>query len=137
VDSVEGLLSLPLLHDSATEGDGSRSDWQSWLEHCGRSDIVCQAGQHFSDASMLINAAILGLGVALARVSLVADHIMSGVLACPLPFPAPTAYSYYLLGLPEQVDRPKIAAFRKLLIGEAAGTEAFGLTLGISRPIAA
>jgi hypothetical protein len=70
-------------------------------------------------------------------VSLVADHIMSGALACPLPFPAPTAYSYYLLGLPEQVDRPKIAAFRKLLIGEAAGTEAFGLTLGMSRPIAA
>jgi len=135
VDSVDALLSLPLLHDSATEGDGSRSGWQFWLEHCGKPNLVCRTGQHFSDASMLINAAMLGLGVALARVSLVADHIVNGALACPLPFPVPTAYSYYLLGLPEQVDRPKIAAFRKLLISEAADTEAFGLTLSIPRLI--
>jgi LysR family glycine cleavage system transcriptional activator len=80
---------------------------------------------------------VLGLGVALARVSLVAHHLVSGALACPLPFAAPTAYSYYLLGLPEVVDRPKIAAFRMLLINEAADTEAFGLTLGVPRPIAA
>jgi hypothetical protein len=66
-------------------------------------------------------------------VSLVADHIMNGALACPLPFAAPTAFSYYLLALPELVDRPNIAGFRKLLIDEAAGTEAFGLTLSVPR----
>jgi LysR family glycine cleavage system transcriptional activator len=137
VDSVDALLSLPLLHDSATEGDDSGTDWQSWLEFCGKPNVVCRAGQHFSDASMLINAAMLGLGVALARVSLVADHLANGALACPLPLPVPTDYSYYLLGLPEQVDRPKIVAFRKLLIGEAASTEAFGMTLGMPRPVAA
>lgn len=134
VDNVDALLSLPLLHDSATEGDGSRTDWQSWLEYCGKPNVVCQDGQHFSDASMLINAAVLGLGIALARVSLVADHLVSGALACPLPLPAPTAYSYYLLGLPEDAERPKIAAFRKVLIDEGARTETFGLTLGMPRP---
>jgi DNA-binding transcriptional LysR family regulator len=31
VTTIEALLDLPLLHDSSTEGDGSGTDWQSWL----------------------------------------------------------------------------------------------------------
>jgi LysR family transcriptional regulator, glycine cleavage system transcriptional activator len=34
VATVEDLLDLPLLHDSSTEGDGSGSDWRSWLTLC-------------------------------------------------------------------------------------------------------
>src|SRR5215472_7039549 len=97
VDSVEALIAMPLLHDSATVGDGSDSDWQSWLAYCGKPNLVCRAGQRFSEAGMLINAAMLGLGVALARVSLVVDHVLGGALVCPLPIAAPTAFSYYLL----------------------------------------
>jgi len=137
IETVEALLAMPLLHDSATEGDGSGSDWQAWLAYYGKSDLACQAGQHFSEATMLINAAMLGLGVALARVSLAADHIASGALVCPLPMPAPTAFSYYLLGLPEQADRAKIATFRTLLVAEAARTEGFMLSIGTPQPIAA
>jgi LysR family transcriptional regulator, glycine cleavage system transcriptional activator len=137
VDSVDALVALPLLHDTPTETDGSGSGWEAWFGYCGRPGAVCRAGQHFSDAGMLINAAMLGLGIALARVSLVADHIASGALVCPLPLPCPTVFSYYLLGMPEQVDRPKIAMSRKLLIAEAARTEAFMLSLGVLQPIAA
>jgi LysR family glycine cleavage system transcriptional activator len=82
---------------------------------------------------MLINAALQGLGVALARTSLVADHLASGALVCPLKRTAPTAYTYYLLGLPEAVDRPKIAMFRRLLVAESAMTEAS--TASISQPM--
>ena len=133
VNSIDSLLALPLLHDSATAGDGSDSDWRAWLDYFGRPDIACHAGQHFSEAGMLINAAMLGLGVALARASLAADQIASGTLVCPLKLAAPTAYSYYLLGLPEVVDRPKIAMFRRLLVAEAAATEAF--MSSISEPL--
>jgi LysR family glycine cleavage system transcriptional activator len=79
---------------------------------------------------MLIDAAVLGLGVALARASLVADQITSGALVCPLRLSAPTAFAYYLLGLPETVERPKIALFRSLLVAEAAATEAFMRSIG-------
>jgi LysR family transcriptional regulator, glycine cleavage system transcriptional activator len=129
IKSVEALLALPLLHDSATDGDGSDSDWRTWLDYLGRPDIDCHAGQRFSEAGMLINAAELGLGVALARASLVADKIASGALVCPLRLAAPTAFNYYLLGLPETVDRPKVAMFRSLLVAEAAATEAFMLSI--------
>ena len=136
-DSIEALIAMPLLHDSATVDDGSDSDWKSWLAYCGKSKLLGQAGQHFNEAGMLINAAMLGLGVALARVSLVANHIADGSLICPLPIAAPTAYSYHLLGLPEQVDRPRIATFRKLVTAEAAHTETFMLSLDMPQPIAA
>ena len=66
----------------------------------------------------------------LARASLAADQIASGTLVCPLKLAAPTAYSYHLLGLPEVVDRPKIAMFRRLLVAEAAATEASVQAIG-------
>jgi LysR family glycine cleavage system transcriptional activator len=134
VVSIDALLALPLLHDSATDGDGSNSDWRTWLGHHGRSDAACHAGQHFSEAGMLINAAVLGLGVALARASLVADQLAIGALVCPLRLAAPTAFTYYLLGLPETVERPKIALFRRLLVAEAALTEASMQTIGMPVP---
>jgi hypothetical protein len=137
VESIGSLLKLPLLHDSATDGDGSNSDWRTWLNYHGRPDASCNAGQHFSEAGMMINAALLGLGVALARASLVADQLASGSLVCPLKLTAPTSFTYYLLGLPEVVERPKIALFRSLLVAEAALTEAFMLAIGTPVPIPA
>lgn len=122
INTIDALLEWPLLHDSTTEGDGSRSDWRSWLEQLGRSDAVCNVGQRFSDAGLLIEAAVLGLGAALARFSLVADHFASGALVCPLPLATPTAFAYYLVGLPEAVTLSKILRFRQWLQVEAQET---------------
>jgi len=122
VNSIEDLLDLPLLHDSATEGDGSGSDWRSWLNHLDRGDLSWHNGQRFSDAGLLIEAAMLGLGVALGRASLVSDLVADGTLVCPLPLSAPTAFSYHLLALPEAAAMPKIVRFREWLQAEAAAT---------------
>ena len=65
--------------------------------------------------------------------SLVADQIASGVLVCPLKLAAPTAYSYYLLGLPEAVDRPKIADVPQTAGRRSGVTEAS--TLSIDQPV--
>lgn len=137
INSIDALLALPLLHDFATDGDGSDSDWRAWLDHLGRPDATCQSGQYFSEAGMLIDAAVLGLGVALARTSLVADQIASGALICPLRLTAPTAFTYYLLGLPEAATSPRIALFRSLLVAEAARTEAFMLSIENQVPMPA
>ncbi len=122
VTSIEALLDLPLLHDSATEDDGSGSDWRSWLNHLGRGDLDWRDGQRFSEAGLLIEATALGLGVALGRASLVSDLVANGTLVCPLPLSAPTAFSYYLLALPEAAALPKIVRFREWLQQEAAAT---------------
>jgi LysR family glycine cleavage system transcriptional activator len=124
IETIDQLFKLPLLHDSTTEGDGSASDWRSWLDHLGRPDVGCSGGQRFSDASLLINAAVSGLGVALARASLVADYMVTGTLVCPLPLATPTAFTYFLLALPEAAALPKIVQFREWLRAEAEATMA-------------
>jgi LysR family transcriptional regulator, glycine cleavage system transcriptional activator len=124
VRSIEELLNLPLLHDSRTEADGSGSDWRSWLNHLGRGDLESSNGQRYSEAGLLIEAAMLGLGVALGRASLVSNLVADGTLVCPLPLSAPTAFSYYLLVLPEAALQPKILRFREWLQAEAAATVA-------------
>jgi LysR family glycine cleavage system transcriptional activator len=134
INDVDALLRLPLLHDAATDGDGSDSSWRSWLDHLGRRDLACHAGQYFSEAGMMIEAAALGLGVGLARASLVADRLASGALVCPLELAAPTAFAYYVLGLPEAAERPRIALFRSLLVAEAAATEAAMRSIGLPQP---
>jgi LysR family glycine cleavage system transcriptional activator len=78
VRSIEELLNLPLLHDSRTEGDGSGCDWRSWLNHLGRGDLESNNGQRYSEAGLLIEAAMLGLGAALGRTSLVSHLVADG-----------------------------------------------------------
>jgi LysR family glycine cleavage system transcriptional activator len=124
VETVDDLLRLPLLADSTTSADGSGTDWQSWLDAMGRSDAVFRTGARFSDAGLMIEAALLGLGVGLARVSLVGDHLAAGALVCPLSFAAPSAYAYYLLALPEDAASPKITRFRDWVLAEAAAMPA-------------
>ena len=124
VATVDALLKLPLLHDSSTESDGSGSDWRTWLDQVGGPEAACLEGQRFSDARLVIEAAVHGLGVALARASLVADHLAKGTLICPLRRVVPTAFAYYLVGLPEAASQDKIVRFTEWLRGEAAAMAA-------------
>jgi hypothetical protein len=57
-------------------------------------------------------------------------QMTSGALVCPLKLVAPTAFAYYRRGLPEAVERPKIALFRSLRVAEAATTATFMLSIG-------
>ena len=95
--SPEALLDLPLLHDAGAEGDPSLSDWRAWLDQIGRKDLSFEKGERFNHVGLAIEAALHGMGIALARMSLVADHLMSGVLVSPLPLLTPTAFSYYIV----------------------------------------
>ncbi len=122
--SIEALLALPLLHDSGAEGDGSLSDWRSWLQQLGRPDLSCRGGQRFSHAGLAIEAAVLGLGVALARLSLVADHLMNGTLVSPLPLTTPTAFAYYVVTQSGTSNQPDVALFSDWLHCEAKEVEA-------------
>ena len=108
--------------DSAAENDRSRSDWRSWLEQLGLRAPRHLSGQRFSNADLSIEAAVRGIGVALARFSLVADYLADGTLVSPMPVATSTAYSYYVVALPESATLPKVARFCRWLRAEAAAT---------------
>jgi DNA-binding transcriptional LysR family regulator len=76
----------------------------------------------FSNAELSIEAAVRGIGVALGRFSLVADGLSDGTLVSPLPIATSTAYSYYIVALPERASVPKVMPFCRWLRAEAAAT---------------
>lgn len=123
VATVDALLDLPLLHDSAVERDDSGSDWRSWLAYVGAEgdDARLALGPRFSHAHFAIEAALLGQGVALARTSLVGNDLASGRLVSPLPQAAPTNFRYFLVCRPDVAQQRKIVCFRDWLLAEMRG----------------
>jgi LysR family transcriptional regulator, glycine cleavage system transcriptional activator len=122
IATINALLELPLLHDSGAEGDGSLSDWHSWLDQLGQPEMPHRGGQRFSHAGLAIEAAVLGLGVALARLSLVTDYLSNGGLICPLALSTDTAFSYHLVALPQVAGLPEVVLFSDWLRTEARQT---------------
>lgn len=116
---VADIGRVPLLHDSPTESDGSGADWRSWLARFGDADMRCEVATRFNQATLAIEAAANGLGVALARLSLCAGDLESGRLVQVLPLIAPTNFAYFFVCLPEHAERLSITAFRDWLIDEA------------------
>ena len=70
-----------------------------------------------TDSSLLVEAAVRGQGVALARWSLIQDELSAERLlrVFPQARPLPVGHAYSLVGLRETFRRPEIAAFRDWL----------------------
>jgi LysR family transcriptional regulator, glycine cleavage system transcriptional activator len=87
----------------------------------GRCDVA--SGVVFTDSSMVVEAAVRGQGVALARLSLAADDLAAGRLVRPFRDleATPTGLSYFVVGPKEAFRRGEVAAFRDWLVEEAAG----------------
>jgi LysR family transcriptional regulator, glycine cleavage system transcriptional activator len=134
ITTIEELLTLPLVHDFAAENDESHSDWGSWLGQLGQVAIPRLGGQRFSNADLSIEAAVRGIGVALGRFSLVADTLSDGTLLSPLPIATSTAYSYYIVALPQAEWLPKIVPFCRWLRAEAAATMSAAPPLHVGLP---
>jgi len=122
VRKPEEVLKYPLLHDTYAEHnvhDESGADWRSWLRRVGAGDVSGTGGLRFSNANLAIEAAANGLGLALARTSLLGSDLKTGRLICPLPFAAVTNFSYYFLSLPQRAGESRMRAFRDWLMEEA------------------
>jgi LysR family glycine cleavage system transcriptional activator len=109
-----------LLHDDTVIEEGARPSWSAWLEAVGVKDVDASRGPHFSDASLSLEAALEGMGVALAMKPLVRNEIEAGRLAMPFDISAPAAYSYYLVTPEGSPSGGTVAAFRKWLLEESA-----------------
>lgn len=97
-----------------------RTDWVRWLEAVGSADVDTSRGPILNQASMAIDAAVDGQGVALARTALVAWDLMNGRLVCPFETALPVPYAYWIVCSKATASLPKIVAFRDWLVGEAA-----------------
>ena len=107
------VLKFPLLHLD------DRKDWSNWLEAAGVVDAGPLRGPILNRASMLIDAAIDGQGIALARTALAAWDLIHGRLVTPFTVTLPLSKGYWIV-CPSAVSAlPKITVFRDWLLAEA------------------
>jgi LysR family glycine cleavage system transcriptional activator len=108
------LLKLPLIHLD------NRDDWKKWLRAVGVEDAEVTHGPVLNRVSMVIDAAINGQGVALARTTLAAWDLINGRLVRPFPDSLPLSRTYWIICPKATSNLPKIATFRNWLLAEAA-----------------
>jgi LysR family glycine cleavage system transcriptional activator len=102
---------------------GGSGDWERWLVHAGiggTGGIDVKRGMVFNQASMAIDAAVDGQGVALARTALASWDLIAGRLVRPFPQALAAPYAFWIVCPKPQAEQPKIAAFRGWLLDEAA-----------------
>jgi len=95
-------------------------DWRAWLDAAGLADVDVRRGPRFNQASMAIEAAVDGVGVALARTALVAQDLIAGRLVQPFGPALAAPFAYYIVCPQPTANRPKNRAFRDWLLTEAA-----------------
>ena len=85
----------------------------------GDRGLDLDAGASFNDASLALQAAVEGQGVALGRLMLAADDLRSGRLVQPFDVVLPNDYSYWLVYQAAALERANVVAFRTWLLAEA------------------
>src|SRR5690348_12102684 len=108
------LLKFPLIHLD------SRSDWANWLREVGVGDGEAVHGPVLNRASMVIDAAINGQGIALARTTLAAWDLINGRLVRPFPESLRLTKTYWIICPKATASLPKIVTFRDWLLSEAS-----------------
>src|SRR6478735_2335420 len=108
------ILKFPLIHLD------SRADWSHWLRAAGVDEGAVTHGPVLNRASMVIDAAINGQGVALARTTLAAWDLINGRLVRPFPDSLPLSKTYWIICPKATSSVPKIVTFRNWLLSEAA-----------------
>jgi LysR family glycine cleavage system transcriptional activator len=107
------LLQQTLLSDDHEDA------WQRFFSAHG---LPASSGRHhqLTDSGMLVEAAVRGQGVGLARWSLIQDELHAGRLQLLFPQlePLSVGHAYYLVGLRETFRRPEVHAFREWLRAE-------------------
>jgi len=109
-----------LLHDDSIDQDPSCPDWRMWLKAAGVEGVDANRGLHFNQSSLVLEAAISGRGVALAKVRLAHDDIKAGRLV-PLfgVSEQPVDFAYFFVCPPGKVGLRKVALFKDWLTAEA------------------
>lgn len=94
-------------------------DWPLWLEAAGVQDAKLRHARYFDYAAFALQAAVDGLGVAMARAPFVADDLAAGRLVRPFTTAVPKGKGWYLVYRPDQEHNPVLRAFRDWLLGAA------------------
>jgi LysR family glycine cleavage system transcriptional activator len=98
--------------------------WKPWFEAVGLDWSEPSRGPIFNDSALMLQAAVDGQGIALARTSLLGNDLRNGLLVRLFDIDVPAQRRYYLVYPPRIAGSPKLAAFRAWLLAEIAADSA-------------
>jgi LysR family glycine cleavage system transcriptional activator len=112
------------LHDGSPDADESCPDWTMWLAARGVRGVDGARGPRFNQSSLVIEAAIGGRGVALAKRALAQADLDAGRLVAPFQIATAVDFAYYLVHPKAKGRLPQVKAFSAWLKAEAETHEA-------------
>ena len=122
IKSPADLVHHTLLHDAGTEKDPSCPTWPMWLKAAGVCHKQGERGLKFNQSSLVIEAAVAGKGVALAKAALALADLEAARLVIPFDLTTPTDFAYYIVHPPSKSSSAGVNAFKEWLLQEAAVT---------------
>ena len=119
--TLQNLGQQVLLHDDTIPELMDRPTWSEWMREAGVNGLDPEAGMHFSDPSLVLSAAVDGVGVALASRVLVDAELSAGRLIAPFSTVIRRPQAYFLVAPEAVAERPIVQVFRAWLLDEVAG----------------
>ena len=108
-----------LIHDQSVDPATGFMTWNVWLKRTG-ADITTQRGMRINNSAAVLQAAIEGQGIALARSIMAHNDLAAGRLVRLFPdITVPSALAYYVAYRPECATLSRSEAFRGWLVREA------------------
>lgn len=92
-------------------------DWEIFLRAAGCQGVDYQRGMVLETADLAVESAASHCGVAVVDVRLFGAYIADGRLAVPFDLALPSGRNYYLVSRAEEIEIPRIYAFRAWIIG--------------------
>lgn len=115
------LRRVTLIHDLSMDGHAGFPTWDMWLQKAGVSGIATSRGLKINNSAAVLQAAIEGRGVALARSVMAHDDLAAGRLVRLFPkIQFTSALAYYVVYRSDSSSSPRLLAFRDWLLNEAA-----------------
>ena len=109
------LKAHTLLHDDSPDNDASCPNWSMWLRAAGIKDVDASRGPRFGQSSFVLEAAVLGRGVALAKSTIAAADLAAGRVVRLFDVGTPLAFAYFLVYPEAAALSPNVSAFREWL----------------------
>lgn len=120
IRSAEELTQFTLLHDDSPDNDPSCPSWDMWLRAAGAPPAETLRGPRFNQSSLVLEAAVLGRGIALAKATLAEADLRAGRLVRPISSQSPLGFSYFIVAPRAKLNLPKVSFFRDWLRRQAA-----------------
>ena len=94
--------------------------WSWWLPAAGLAADEPERGLTVSDSSLMLQAAIAGQGLGLARQSVAGEALAAGTLLRPFSAIARSPHAHYFVCRKDRLETPAVAVFRHWLADRVA-----------------